>query len=200
MHYKTILGIGILLLISGCFTGSVVEEKIEVPLSGAPYSYHELSSITIRFPMKIVRGEELSKISDAVLEKIAPEIKTFTGEKYVEFEPQLSLEKEDEEKAEFVFKGVGYVDGINFDEYEIYVYYDKGTGKGEFDQKSFGWWGVPTKYKIIAEEIARKEKGLDKKNWPLNFLVWNPDQHVHIIMRFRTETIIVNLENMGVVE
>lgn len=200
MKIYLIIGLGILLLVSGCLNGNGVRETLEVPVSGAPYDYNELSSVTTRFPMMVVRNATMSEISDVVLEKVALEIKTFTGEKYVKFEPTLKLEGEDERYVDFVFSGVGYVNAVNFDEYEFYMYYDKETGKADYDQTRFVKSGIPTKFKIIAEEIARKEKGIYGEEWPLNYQVWDEENNGYVEMRFNTEYVVVDLKTGVVVE
>lgn len=200
MKTSIVIGIGILLLISGCVSKEVVEEKIEVPTSGAPYNYTDLTSITFRLPMRMVKDKNLSEAGDVILERLAPEIKTFTGEKYIKFEPVLEPTNSTEKLGEFVFKGRGYVDAISYDEYEIYVDYDRETGRVVFDQKNFGLWGVPIKYKIMAEEIARKEKGLDKEEWPLSFLIWDPQKQGKVDLSFKAKIVTVDLENQRAVE
>ena len=165
-----------------------------IPEPGSPYTPSDLKAIT-RVHVKGLEDLELPENAiSLVLENIAPLIKTFTGEKYVKFEPILTFSAgrsafpREGFIREFHFEGDGYVDlnSTQADYYSITIFFwDWGN---QIEQVYFypNWEGVPEQYRSMAMEIALENSEVQevRREAPYVGYSWNPEKYAHVSISF----------------
>lgn len=187
-----------------------------LPTPKTPYIVEELESITnITSTFKDEDAELSDKILRDMFDKINPLVQSFTGEKYVNFNPRLDIAGASEKEFNWNFIGRGYVDERNYDDYNI-----RGT-------RALSWIdfivrltrttikreGVPEEYKNrTLEIIKRKSKVLDecpRIGFPIiGSVKWNPEKQGYTLSgagfpsmgEGSYSLILVNLRNASLTE
>ncbi|MFH0860209.1 MAG: hypothetical protein V1921_03315 [Candidatus Altiarchaeota archaeon] len=190
---------------------SLAFPEITVPMPKIPYTAEELKSIT---NITFIFENEDAKISDNILrgifDKINPLIRTFTGEKYVDFSPNLNIVGTSDKKFNWTFTGKGYVDEINYDDYTLEGSRDIGWTQIiiGLTRTTIKREGVSQAYKNLTLDIIKQKSEVLDECPKIGSVKWNPEKSGYTLneawlpcaIECPSSLIIVNLNNLSVEE
>jgi len=149
-----------------------IGKNVDFPKSSQPYTSYELESIT-----SIV--DKNNYLNDQIIGEVfgflQQEVKTFSGNQYIRFEPKLTLVRHYESSLELTFSGKGYISDDIYDNYHIRMRYK--NNNAEILENAVAWKGVPDKYKQLAINIVKiKEPEIIEKTTTNPDVRWIPEQ------------------------